>query len=161
MTQKARLGKSRRGDDVYNMWKTNEAVLPRVSCSDTNTSTKSKLLPTRRELRLAKNTLRVSLVTEKSPGGTVTYHHKSLHLFTVFCWVGKPLGRKCWPQERTLFLLACAVLDWSQLPLQSRSCLEVLGMLSGALHLTWFRTTHGIFLPPHAGSHFPDDPFKP
>lgn len=147
MTQKARLGKSRRRDDVYNVWKTNEPVLPRASCSDANTSTKSKLLSTRRELKLAKNALKISLVMEKSPAGTVTYHHKSLRQFIVFCWVGKPLGRKCLLWERSCLLLACAVPDRSWLLQQSCSWPEVLGTLCAALDLAWSRTTHDIFQP--------------
>ena len=146
MMQKTRLGKSRR-DDVYNVWKTNEPVLPKASSNGTKTSTKNKLLLTWRELKLAKNTLKVSPVMEKSPGGTVTYHHKSLPMFTVFSWVRKPLGRKCWPWEGSCLLLACIVPDQSRLPQQSCSWPEVLGTLCAALDLAWSRTTHGIFPP--------------
>lgn len=73
--KKARLGKSRRRGNVYKVWKTNEPVFPRVSCSSGNPSTKCKFPPTGRELKWAKNTLKVSLVIEKSPSGTGLYHH--------------------------------------------------------------------------------------
>lgn len=71
----------------------------------------SKFPLAQRELCLAKKTLKVSLVIEKSPGGTVMYLHKSSHLFTVLYWVGKSVEKKklvmgkilleaglCWPR---------------------------------------------------------------